>query len=208
MTTLVLLSGGVDSTAALLWAIARDNECRAVGFDYGQPAATAERAASMWVCARAGVPFDHFVLADAVHGYGSLWALDYDSPRGAHMPGRNAILLSCAAAHAERLELRRALLVVGCNQDDCVHLDCGGAFLARMGQALYESTRAVGGIEQPWGGHSKARVVAWLERQHPGYLELTTSCYRGTDCGTCAACVSRKAAIDAPALLAALGAAK
>lgn len=35
---IVLLSGGMDSVAALHWAVARGGEVRAIGFGYGQPA--------------------------------------------------------------------------------------------------------------------------------------------------------------------------
>lgn len=193
---MVLLSGGVDSTAALLWALDRGFHCHAVGVDYCQPAATAERAAAMNVAAKAGVPFSHFCIAEAVSCLG-LYRPDFSTSQGADMPGRNAILLSCAAGYAARLGMQRAELVIGCNLDDAMwHVDCSQRFLMAMSDALHESSTAVEGILAPWAGATKRRVVMWLESEHHGYLELTLSCYLGTRCGTCAACVARARAIE------------
>ena len=36
MKTLVLLSGGQDSTTCLYWALRNFKEVKAIGFDYGQ----------------------------------------------------------------------------------------------------------------------------------------------------------------------------
>ena len=59
-TTVLLLSGGLDSVAALH----HTRPHRAVGFSYGQPHRDAELTAAGVIAARRGVPFDVILLPD------------------------------------------------------------------------------------------------------------------------------------------------
>jgi 7-cyano-7-deazaguanine synthase len=197
---LVLLSGGIDSVAALHWALVHRSEVRAVTYDYGQPARDAERSASMAVCARRDIPWEGFVIAEAVRG---LTALGRPEPgkdgqvSRANLPARNIVLLSCAAAHAARLWPGDHVdLIIGCNADDGMFFpDCQGACIDAMSEALRESLLGVCYLSvcAPWRSMTKAQVLQWCEESPTALRDAlgSVSCYGGDNCGQCDACRER-----------------
>lgn len=202
MTTdnaLVLLSGGLDSTCAMHWAWQNFGDVAALFFDYGQPARLRELDAATAAAKRTGA---HFQWADIANALG-----DSLSPgEHWHIPGRNAVLLSSAAAYAKRYwPGQTPSLVVGCNLDDATwHIDCQRPFLWAMSEALGLP------IEAPMLELSKAGVVAY-SRKHGAALAqdaaLSWSCYGAgpAPCGTCPACELRTTAERTIESLAALG---
>jgi 7-cyano-7-deazaguanine synthase len=112
MDYVILLSGGLDSTAALHWAREQPGaRVSAVSFSYGQPNHDAELYAAQTVARRRSVPHTCLHLGEAVRGLSPLLPPPPGREGGvsrANLPGRNLIFLSCAAAHAARAGLRTA----------------------------------------------------------------------------------------------------
>lgn len=213
MKRIVLLSGGMDSTAALAWAVGKHDgaDPQAMFVYYGQPAASHEVERAIRVSRDNGVPFQRMDMASAYVGgaaQGIMMPVSAGIELGldkAFLPLRNPLLITAAAAYAlahwpgETIEL-----VVGCNADDARGFpDCRLVFLHSLEQALQLSLGAEGRvfITAPFVRASKADIIAWVREHAPGwYTDLVSSwsCYRAKGpCGECNACVTRKNAFDA-----------
>jgi 7-cyano-7-deazaguanine synthase len=132
---LVLFSGGQDSTTCLFWALDRFDRVEAIGFAYGQRHAV-ELAQARAIAADLDVPFVVRDLGPALAGGSALTgagdvdaphALDPDLP-ASFVPGRNAVFLTLAAAHAYAQNI--ADLVGGmCQTDYSGYPDCRRVFV-------------------------------------------------------------------------------
>jgi 7-cyano-7-deazaguanine synthase len=201
----VLLSGGLDSVAALHWAMARHKQIDALAFDYGQANRDGELAAAGKVARRRSVPLTVCMIGHAVRGDRTLRrplvGVDGSGVSLANLAARNAVFLSCAARHAAgRYPGAKLKIVIGCNADDAVRFpDCRVEFIQAAASML--SAALVGVVESvdvlaPWVSTRKAGIVRWAH----GYPEAiedigdSMSCYGGDDCGVCDACTLRASA--------------
>ena len=203
--SLVVLSGGLDSTVCAALA-ARDGSLRlALTFDYGQRhRIELDRAAA--VAAHFGVE-QLVVKLDASQWGGSALtddtidvpdagAVSSDAIPVTYVPARNLIFLSIAVGVAEARDLDDVL--VGVNSlDYSGYPDCRPEFVESFAAtAALALKRGVEGrpvnIRTPLLDLTKAGI-AHLGTELGAPLELTWSCYRGgpTPCGTCDACVLR-----------------
>lgn len=190
---LVLLSGGLDSTT-VLWQAARKSKAVALFVDYGQRAAEAERRVSSEMAAQVWTEFVHVRLPDvarlassALTGNGSMQVA-----ANTVVPGRNALLLSIGAMVAQSCGIEQVL--IGCNAtDEANYPDCRVNFIEQISSAFAHAYGV--SCEAPLLRLSKSEVVR-LARSLGVPIERTSSCYRGTACGECVACVVRKLAIE------------
>lgn len=219
---LVLLSGGQDSTTCLHWALKHwgRGHVQAVSFDYGQRHAVELQAAER-IAGEAGVPWTLLevpaldtiggaaltdsnvaVNVDAA-GTGNRYAEDHGLP-STFVPGRNAILLSTAAALAAREGLWTIVTGV-CEADDAGYPDCRSLFLSAQEEALRQALddfRLT--LAAPLMVLSKGETFALAKEL--GVLDLivegTHTCYEGDrsvrwgwgyGCGKCGACRTRAA---------------
>lgn len=220
MKALVLLSGGLDSTAALIWRCQQPGDVAAVFIYYGQPAASRECERAIATARALGVPFHRLDLATAFYG-GSRRGLFTPQPSGyehgvdtAFVPLRNPLLLSAAAARALMLwplQRDRPLsgilephveLVVGFNQDDVQGFpDCRAIFVGAFEHALNLGLGHSGAIRVvvPWATMPKREVIRYVRECSPEHMPLidaSWSCYREQGpCGECTACVARARAM-------------
>jgi 7-cyano-7-deazaguanine synthase len=206
----VLLSGGMDSVAALHWAgkVRRYRQIRCVCFDYGQPHRDAEVTVAGRVARGLDVPFELLALADSFPRTGFKRAVvDHDpghfggtSP--AFMPGRNMALLTLAAMHAVVWFPNGTIdLVVGACEDDSVggFRDCRASFFEDTGRLIRKAFGYEIHVVAPWVCVSKAGILRVMSDDPEAMADIAASwsCYRGLQsgpCGTCQACVSRAAA--------------
>lgn len=195
-TTILLLSGGLDSVAALH----HTRPDRAVGFSYGQPHRDAELTAAGHIAARRGVPFDVLLLPD-LRRLNPTAGRDSAGVSLAFVPGRNALFLArAAAAYAKPGEQLR--LVMGANADDFAAFpDCRGAFFAAAQTMLRAALVGICDvwISTPWLASTKVEILRWCASQPDALADVrdSVSCYRGTRCGACDACALRAAAFAA-----------
>ncbi|MGK9165698.1 7-cyano-7-deazaguanine synthase QueC [Inquilinus limosus] len=217
--TLVLFSGGQDSTTCLAWALDRFERVETVGFDYGQRHrveldvrprildAVRDRFPA-WA-RRLGA--DH-MLDLAVLGQVSETALTRDVEiamqdnglPNTFVPGRNLVFVTFAAALAYRRGLRH--LVAGvCETDYSGYPDCRDDTMKAMQLALNLGMESRFVVHTPLMWIDKAetwRLAASLGGE--ALVELirdeTHSCYRGDrgqshewgyGCGECPACALR-----------------
>lgn len=205
----VLLSGGLDSSTALAWAVKEMGwRCTTVAFDYGQRHRVeleASRNVSRFFAVK-----DHRVINVDLRAIGhSALTSDMPVPKdeagsdsgvpSTYVPARNLIFLSLAAGLAESVGATK--LVIGANVVDYSgYPDCRPEFLdafiraARMGT----KTCSEGGeleVEAPLIKLDKAEIISLGEKLGLDY-GLTRSCYdplpNGNPCGHCDSCYYRK----------------
>lgn len=202
----VLLSGGLDSVAALFWACRHYADVRAIAFRYGQPAHDAELVSAGRAADACGVKLAILTLADALALHvGLMVGAPAHDPEHlgidrANVPGRNVVFLSLAAAHGSVwFKGGNVHLIVGCNADDAAGFpDCRYSFLSRMGAAVTHGCSRPFFVVAPWINMTKGKIVAnaSIDPRALSAVLASWSCYRREGpCGECGACVKRAAAL-------------
>ena len=203
----VLLSGGLDSTAALAWAAARGMRCTALAVRYGQRHAK-ELSHARAVARDFGVSFREVRLdlpwlksSALVDRSRSLPDLPLSKiGRGpipsTYVPGRNTLFLSLAVSLADAEGA--AAIVLGPNAlDYSGYPDCRPEYYRAFVRAANLGTRSGSegrglAIHTPLIRMTKAQIVR-LACRLKAPLHLTWSCYAGgrRPCGRCDSCKLR-----------------
>jgi len=202
----VLVSGGMDSVAALYEAHERHDAVGVLSFDYGSKHNHREIPLAAWHCRKLGIPHREIRL-DFV---GQLFKSDLLSSGGAipdgHyeeqtmkqtvVPFRNGIMLAIAGGYAESIEAS-GLVIAAHSGDHAIYPDCREDFMKAMGDAIRLGTYASVEILRPFIHNTKAQIA---RRGHELGVDFaqTWSCYKGGEvhCGTCGTCVERREAFQ------------
>lgn len=210
--TVVVASGGIDSTAAMALHHAAGDTLTAVTVDYGQ------RHRREIDAARQVADFydaNHLIVTvpalASVLGGSALTSSDVPVPHGHYaapamaatvVPNRNAILANIAVGAAIAVKADAVALGIHAG-DHPIYPDCRPEFLAAL-QASVSAATAGGGprIEAPfvhWTKTALTRLAAALGAP----LGMTWSCYEGGElhCGRCGTCVERREAFTDAGLL-------
>lgn len=209
-SSVVLLSGGLDS--AVVFAIARErgHACHALSFDYGQRHRFELESAAR-VASHLGAASHKVVSIDLRAIGGSALTDDIDVPKHrdnaamshdipvTYVPARNLVFLSLACGFAEVLGAARVFIGVNA-VDYSGYPDCRPAFIEAFAHTANLATKAgVEGhtlsIETPLIDMTKADII---RRGHELGVDfgLTHSCYDpdtiGRACGSCDSCLIRR----------------
>jgi 7-cyano-7-deazaguanine synthase len=178
---LVLLSGGIDSAAALALALSEGFAAGTLFVDYGQAAAEAERSASRAIA-------NHFAIA-----WREVTVAGHEFTSG-EIRGRNAFLLHSALLV---LEWRAALVFIGIHAGTG-YRDCDPPFVELIQQSFDYHSGGTVRIVAPFLGWSKLEIYDYaVSIGLP--LNLTHSCEAGSlPCGACRSCLDRML-LDVPA---------
>lgn len=202
--SLVLLSGGMDSTVALAREVKmtdRDHLPMALSVDYGQRHRT-ELASAVKVAAHFHV--EHEILD--LSGWGRLLpgsALTDHRVKVPHghyaaptmvqtiVPNRNATLLMAAAGVALANECHEVVIAVHAG-DHTIYPDCRPEFITAINQALGLATEGRVQVRAPFL-HATKTDIATESALYSAPVELSWSCYEGGErhCGRCGTCVER-----------------
>jgi len=208
MKAVVLLSGGLDSTTTLAYALSKGYEVAALTVRYGQRHSReldSARAVARHYGLKTHVVLDldlSFLRTSA------LTSKDIDVPRrrsvegigdeipATYVPARNIMMLSLAAGLCET-EGGEAIFIGANAVDYSGYPDCRPEFFKAFQEVLRVGTKSgVEGapikIETPILGMSKAEIVG-LAKGLGAPLQLTWSCYNGGEqaCGQCESCLLR-----------------
>jgi 7-cyano-7-deazaguanine synthase len=206
----VLLSGGLDSTTTLAYALDRGYDVRAMTFRYGQRHAHEVEAARR-IAKRFGVKEHVLVDIDLRPFGGSALTSDIPVPKDraademrrdgipvTYVPARNTIFLAFALAWAEVLGAHD--IFIGVNAlDYSGYPDCRPEYIAAFERMANLATRdGVEGkpiaIHAPLIDLTKGQIIELGHTLGVDYA-LTTSCYDphadGRACGRCDACLIR-----------------
>ena len=206
----LLLSGGLDSTTMLAYALEQGFEVHAMTFRYGQRHAS-EITAARRVARHYGIS-DHVVVDIDLRIFGgSALTADIEVPKdrtpGAmatgipitYVPARNTIFLSYCLAWAE--VLGASDVFIGVNAlDYSGYPDCRPEYVAAFERMANLATR--GGVEGTNPIHIRTpllhrtkRQIVELGRSLGVDYSITLSCYdpseSGDACGHCDACILR-----------------
>lgn len=201
LKTLVLLSGGMDSTAALYWARREHAVVGAVSFDYGSKHNHREIAFAKWHCERLGLPHDTVALPFVNELFSSdLLKSGGDIPEGHYadetmkrtvVPFRNGIMLAIACGIAESRGAD-ALVIAAHSGDHAIYPDCREPFMHAIAESMREGTYARIELLRPFIAMDKTGI-ARIGHELGIDFGQTWSCYKGGElhCGVCGTCVER-----------------
>jgi len=200
----VLVSGGMDSVAALYEARHRYAVVGAVSFDYGSKHNHKEIPYAEWHCKKLGIPHrtirlgfvDELFKSDLLQSGGTIPDGHYQelTMKQTVVPFRNGIMLSIAGGYAESIEAN-GLVIAAHSGDHAIYPDCREDFMKSMADAIRLGTYAAVEILRPFIHSTKAEIA---QRGHELGVDFaqTWSCYKGGEihCGTCGTCVERREA--------------
>lgn len=212
MKTILLLSGGMDSTVALWHTLAQGHEVVAcLGIDYSSKHNAKELPMARWQAEKAGVPFqiadltfmNNLFQSDLLKSGGEIPEGHYEEEnmKSTVVPFRNGILLSVAAGFAESVGAE-GLVIAAHSGDHTIYPDCREDFLAPMSQAISAGTYADVQVLRPFVNVRK-EDIATIGHELGVDFTHTWSCYKGLDlhCGKCGTCVERKEAFEIAKLI-------
>ena len=203
--SIVVLSGGMDSTVLLADALDKKKRPAAISFDYGSKHNDRELPRAAEICNKLGVshriiplPFINELFSS------SLLASGEEIPDGSYnevdmkstvVPFRNGILLSIAVGYAESQGAKEVLLGSHAG-DHFIYPDCRPEFNAAFAKAALLGTDGTVHVRFPFS-HMSKRDIGDLGRRLGVDFAATWTCYKGREihCGTCGACLERKEAL-------------
>jgi len=203
--TIVILSGGLDSTVLLWSLLASGDEIVALTFDYGQRHSR-EIDAARAICAESNTKqlvIDLSPLRKVMVG-NSQTDQEIEVPHGHYadetmkktiVPNRNMIMLAVAGAAA--VSFNAQAIAYGAHAGDHpIYPDCRPIFTDAMEKAFLVASLEPIRLLRPFINMSKADIVA-LGSKIGAPMHLTYSCYEGNHsyhCGECGTCIERKEA--------------
>lgn len=201
--TVVLLSGGLDSTALASELVDTEGAgaVYALGVNYGQRHAR-ELLSANAVAAHLGIDFGVVDLRAVGSMLSSSLTTDTPVPHGHYaddnmratvVPNRNAIMLSVAVGIASSRGHDAVATAVHAG-DHPVYPDCRPEFIQALSYAAQVGTEGIGNVRviAPFVNLSKDEVLTTGQAVGAPYA-LTWSCYEGGElhCGRCGTCVER-----------------
>ncbi len=204
-STLVVFSGGQDSTTCLFWAMKHYEYVETVTFSYGQRHSQ-ELEVAKEIAAEQGVK--HHILDMSLLGQITENALTSDiaiETKDGEVPntfvdGRNHLFLSFAAVLAKQRKIRDIVTGV-CQTDFSGYPDCRDVFVKSLNVTLNLAMDYEFVIQTPLMWLDKAET--WELADQLGKFDYirqkTLTCYngiRGTGCRQCPACHLRQAGLE------------
>lgn len=194
--SIILLSGGLDSTVSATIAKQRTRPLFALTFDYGQRAARMEIQASQAIGKALSIPhktvkvpfYRTFKNIPLLRSRKKLDAQRLNRLRDIWVPNRNGLFINIAACYAEYHNVD--LIVTGFNREEAEQFpDNTAQFIAAINHALMFSTLRNVKVVSFVSDYTKAQIYR-LGLRYKAPLEHIYSCYLGRTkmCGTCASC--------------------
>jgi 7-cyano-7-deazaguanine synthase len=200
MKAIVLMSGGLDSTTVLAYAISKGYEITGLSFDYGQRHKI-ELESSKKIAEFYGINRNVFKIDLRQIGGSSLTdkieiekgKIGREEVPNTYVPARNIIFLSIAGGYADVAHIDD--IMIGVNAVDYSgYPDCRPDFISSMERTLRLGLSGSHNIQiiAPLQHMSKSEIIKMGMNLKAPY-ELTHSCYRGGTkaCGKCDSCLLR-----------------
>ena len=200
MKTILIYSGGLDSTVLLHKLLRGGNTVKCLSVDYGQKHKK-ELESAKYFCNKFGVVHEIADLSSITKLISSS-VLTSDSPvpdghyaeesmKATVVPNRNMIMLSVAIGWAINEKFDNVAYAAH-NGDHAIYPDCRNEFVENLSKAAEIADWHPVNIIRPFVDISKADIVK-LGSQLDVEFEKTWSCYKGKDlhCGKCGTCIER-----------------
>lgn len=173
---IVLLSGGVDSTACLAFLQSQNIRSSCLFINYGHSAANQEQRAASAISDFYGAP----LMQIAVSGF-QQWGAGF-------IPGRNAFLLHTALM---TVTFEKGVIAIGIHSGTA-YRDCSDYFIRQMQSSFDVYTDGRIFVSAPFLKWTKNEIWEYCRKMKIP-VELTYSCEAGLDqaCGQCLSCIDR-----------------
>ncbi len=205
MKTLLIYSGGMDSTVLLYKFLSENRQVSCMGVDYGQKHKKELNYADA-LCARLNVPFRvadlsalRPLLAGSSQTDDSVPVPDghyaEESMKATVVPNRNMIMLSVASGYAMSIGAERVAYAAHAG-DHAIYPDCRPEFADALDHAISLADWRPVRLERPFINSTK-RGIAQLGQSLRVPFADTWSCYKGglNHCGVCGTCTERREAL-------------
>lgn len=206
-SSVVLLSGGLDSTVLSAKLKAEGRRVLALGVNYGQRHSR-EIESARAVCEKLGIEYRCADLRALAEFFGKNSLTDGNTPvfEGVYneagmkttvVPARNLILISIATAWAIS-EKCDSIAYAAHGGDHAIYPDCRPEFADALDKVVRISDWHKVVLERPFVNFNKTEIVR-LGAKLGAPLDLTWSCYNGGNvhCGRCSTCLERREAFRA-----------
>lgn len=202
----VLVSGGMDSVAALYEAKETHEVVAALSFDYGSKHNHKEIPFARHHAEELGIPhqvielgfINELFTSDLLQSGGDIPEGHYEESnmKATVVPFRNGIMLSIAAGFAESRGAD-GLVIAAHSGDHAIYPDCREEFMKAMGEAIQLGTYEEIALIRPFISMRKEDIAARGAELGVDFGQ-TWSCYKGGDihCGKCGTCVERREAFQ------------
>ncbi len=206
MKTVLIYSGGLDSTILLYHLCAEGHKVQALSVDYGQRH-RCELNRARAICDKIDVPHQKADLSGirSLLSGSSLTSPEIavaeghyteESMKSTVVPNRNMLLLALGTAHA--LSIGAGYVAYAAHSGDhAIYPDCRSQFANAMDEAIRLCDWNQVELIRPFVEWTKADIVRCGIRLDVPF-EKTWSCYKGgkTHCGRCGTCIERREAFD------------
>ena len=206
MKTVIIYSGGLDSTVLLYHLRDAGHELHALSIDYGQRH-RCELGHAAAICAALGIPHptaDLSAIQPLLAG-SSLTSPEIDVAEGHYteesmkstvVPNRNMIFLSIATSHALSIQAGQ-IAYAAHSGDHAIYPDCRNEFADAMAIAIKLADWKQVELIRPFVDWTKADIVRRGAELGVPFAQ-TWSCYKGGErhCGRCGTCIERREAFD------------
>ena len=210
MKTVLIYSGGMDSTVLLYHLKAAGHALTALSVDYGQRhRRELEHARSICVALDLPNPVADLSALRPLLAGSSLTSPEIAVAEGHYtestmrstvVPNRNMILLSVATGHALSIGAETVAYAAH-SGDHAIYPDCRNSFAEAMAEAIRRCDWETVHLSRPFVDWSKADIVRRGAILGVPF-DQTWSCYQGGDihCGRCGTCIERREAFDLAAV--------
>ena len=206
METVLIYSGGLDSTVLLYHLCAEGHTVHALSVDYGQRHRR-ELTTAKEICRRIHVPHQIADLSSIqpLLAGSSLTSPEIEVAEGHYteasmkstvVPNRNMILLAIATGYALSINADQ-IGYAAHSGDHTIYPDCRNEFADAMAEAIRLCDWKTVELIRPFVDWTKTDIVRrGAELKVP--FEKTWSCYKGENvhCGRCGTCIERREAFD------------
>jgi 7-cyano-7-deazaguanine synthase len=196
LKSIILLSGGLDSTVSAVIAKHKTDPLFALTIDYGQRAAKMEIAASKKICRVLKIKhksiklpiFKEFKNLALLQSNKNISAKKFSRLKDVWIPNRNGLFINIAACLAEYYHAD--IIVTGFNQEEAAEFpDNKPQFMAAINHALMFSTLTKVKVTSYVADYTKKQIYK-IGLKYNAPLKYVYSCYLGKKemCGKCGSC--------------------
>ena len=204
MQTILIYSGGIDSTTLLYQLLDDGHEIKTLSVDYGQRHHS-EIDCAIDIARSLGVEHEVADIKGITHllGGSSLTSPDLAVPDGHYeeesmkqtiVPNRNMIMLAIAAGWAISHQFDTVSYAAH-SGDHAIYPDCREEFAQALDKSIQLADWHQVSLHRPFVGMTKADIITLGTKLKVPY-EKTWSCYKGgkLHCGRCGTCIERREA--------------
>lgn len=192
---IISFSGGVDSSAGLLYALDKGYSVQPVWIGFGQKNEKDELEVINRICKKLKTKptIIKINLKKYVDEGWNRWKMGI-------IPGRNYIFASIAASMANLSSSDKNTIYICAHKEEInpVNTDKSKRFYNTCTEVFTESYKKDIKLTTPFFDATKPEIIYyWIKNWEKKYgisPEDTVSCYHGTNCGTCKACINRAVA--------------